>query len=163
MSGSGMTIFRWEHWPRENSPWLLLLGCPLAGVDLTVATPAGYEPLPKAVADGERFAASTGTALTLTHDPVEAVRGADVVVTDTWTSMGQEAEHDERLEAFHGFQVTPELMSFASAEALFMHCMPAHRGEEVVSAVIDGPRSVIIDEAANRLHAQKALLTLVVG
>ncbi|HEY3317317.1 MAG TPA: ornithine carbamoyltransferase [Coriobacteriia bacterium] len=141
----------------------LLLGCPLAGVDLTVATPAGYEPLSKAVADGERVAASTGTALTLTHDPVEAVRGADVVVTDTWTSMGQEAEHDERLEAFHGFQVTPELMSFASAEALFMHCMPAHRGEEVVSAVIDGPRSVIIDEAANRLHAQKALLTLVVG
>ena len=141
----------------------LLLGCPLAGVNLAIATPPGYEPLPQAVANGERIAGGTGTAIHDGHDPAEAVRGADVVVTDTWTSMGQEAEHDARLAAFAAFQVTPELMSGASAEAIFMHCMPAHRGEEVVPAVIDGPRSVIIDEAANRLHAQQALLTLVVG
>ncbi len=147
----------------NNMANTLLMGCPLAGVNLAVATPAGYEPLPEAVRNGERIAASAGTALTLSHDPAEAARGADVVVTDTWTSMGQEAEHDERLEAFDGFQVTPELMSLASPGALFMHCMPAHRGEEVSPSVIDGERSVIIDEAENRLHAQKALLSLVLG
>lgn len=141
----------------------LLLGCPLAGVGLSIATPEGYEPLAHAVTTGERIAAETGTAVSIGHDPAEAVAGADVVVTDTWTSMGQEDEHAERLRAFGGFQVTSELMSCASAEAVFMHCMPAHRGEEVAHEVIDGPRSVIIDEAANRLHVQQALLTLVVG
>jgi ornithine carbamoyltransferase len=141
----------------------LLLGCPLAGVNLTVATPEGYDPLPDAVAKGERIAAETSVALTLTHDPAEAVRGADVVVTDTWTSMGQEEEHAERLAVFSCYQVTPELMANAAKDALFMHCMPAHRGEEVVPEVIDGPTSVIIDEAANRLHVQKALLSLVLG
>lgn len=141
----------------------LLLGCPLAGVDLAIATPEGYDPLPSAVAHGEHLAKSAGTSVSLVRDPSEAVRGADVVVTDTWTSMGQEAEHDARLAVFQRYQVSEELMSLASADAIFMHCMPAHRGEEVAAAVIDGPRSVIIDEAANRLHAQKALLELVVG
>jgi ornithine carbamoyltransferase len=141
----------------------LLLGCPLAGVNVSIATPEGYEPLPEAVARGRRIAEDTGVAVTLTHDPAEAVHGADVVVTDTWTSMGQEEEHDARVAVFSEFQVNPKLMSLAAPKALFMHCMPAHRGEEVVPEVIDSSCSVIIDEAGNRLHAQQALLTLVLG
>lgn len=141
----------------------LLLGCPLAGVNLAIATPAGFEPSPAAVEAGERIAASTNAAISLTHDPAEAVRGADVVMTDTWCSMGQEAEHDERCNIFEAFQVTPQLMSLGAPDALFMHCMPAHRGEEVVPEVIDSSCSVIIDEAENRMHVQKALLTLVLG
>jgi ornithine carbamoyltransferase len=140
----------------------LLLGCPLAGVNLAVATPADHAPLAAAVVQGRRIAAETGTALTLLEDPLEAVQGADVVVTDTWTSMGQEAEHDARVAAFARYQVNPQLMSQAAPEALFMHCMPAHRGEEVVIEIIDGPRSVIIDEAENRLHVQKAVLSTIV-
>ncbi|MGE0485726.1 MAG: ornithine carbamoyltransferase [Gammaproteobacteria bacterium] len=120
----------------------------LMGFDLRVAVPAGYEP-----------AAATGTArLTLTHDPVVAVRDADLVVTDVWASMGQEDEAAARREVFRPFQVNGALMAHAAPDALFMHCLPAHRGEEVASEVIDHPDSVVWDEAGNRLHAQKALL-----
>ena len=97
------------------------------------------------------------------HTYVDACADADVVFTDTWTSMGDEAEHDARVAAFQGFCVTPELMAHAAPDALFMHCLPAHRGEEVVPAVIDGPQSVIYDEAGNRLHAQKAVMSLLMG
>jgi ornithine carbamoyltransferase len=141
----------------------LLLGCPLAGMNVSVATPEGFDPLAEAVSGGQTIAGGTGTVVSVGRDPQEAVRGADVVVTDTWCSMGQEAEHDDRVAAFEGFQVTPQVMKLAAPEALFMHCMPAHRGEEVVPEVIDGPASVIIDEAENRLHAQKALLSIVIG
>ena len=99
----------------------------------------------------------------VTSDPLEAVAGADVVYTDVWTSMGQEAEAKKRLAAFQGFQVTPEMMAVAAPEAVFMHCLPAHRGEEVAADVIDGPQSVVFDEAENRLHVQKAILVTLMG
>jgi ornithine carbamoyltransferase len=99
----------------------------------------------------------------VTTEPFEAVAGADVVYTDVWTSMGQEAEAQKRLAAFQGFQVTPEMMAAAGPDVLFMHCLPAHRGEEVAADVIDGPQSVVFDEAENRLHVQKAVLVTLMG
>ena len=120
----------------------------LAGMDFVAATPPGYEPrLPDA---------------TLTHDPREAARGADVLYTDVWTSMGQDEERAERLRAFAGYQVNEELLGGASSEAIVLHCLPAHYGEEITEEVAYGPRSALWDEAENRLHAQKALLALVV-
>lgn len=121
--------------------------------DLTVACPSGFEP----DATMLNAALARGGGVRLTHDPIDAVAGAEVVVTDTWTSMGQ--EHDEhRLEAFAPFQVDDRMMSRAAPDSIFLHCLPAHRGEEVVDSVIDGPQSAVWDEAENRLHAQKALL-----
>ncbi len=118
---------------------------------LAVATPAGYEP-------NRDLLAACGSHVTLTRDPAEAADGADVVVTDTWASMGQEEEKNSRLRDFEGFCVTPGIMAAANREALFMHCLPAYRGMEVTADVIDGPQSVVWDEAENRLHAQKALM-----
>ena len=109
------------------------------------------------------MAESTGAKLQIMRSPIEAVRDADIVVTDTWTSMGDEAEHDIRLAAFDGYQVNNQLMSYAKSDAIFMHCLPAHRGEEVTDEVMDGAQSVIYDEAENRLHAQKALLCLLMA
>lgn len=123
----------------------------LFGFRLAVATPSGYEPDPG-------IAARCGHAVTLTNSPIDAVNGADVVVTDTWASMGQEEETRARREAFRGFQVNVELMAHAGNKAIFMHCLPAYRGQEVTAEVIDGARSVVWDEAENRLHAQEALL-----
>jgi ornithine carbamoyltransferase len=122
----------------------------LFGFQLRIATPPGYEPKPEIVGDS-RY-------VTLTHDPAEAARGVDLIVTDTWASMGQESEKAKRAQAFQNFQVTPTLMRLAEDNALFMHCLPAYRGQEVAAEVIDGPQSVVWDEAENRLHAQKALL-----
>ncbi|HEX6988076.1 MAG TPA: ornithine carbamoyltransferase, partial [Bacillota bacterium] len=104
------------------------------------------------------YAAESGAVLALTTDPREAVEQADVVYTDVWTSMGREDERETRLAAFRPYQVTPALMAAARPDAIFMHCLPAHRGEEVTAEVIDGPQSVVFDQAENRLHAQKALL-----
>jgi ornithine carbamoyltransferase len=118
---------------------------------LSIAAPAGYQPDAAIVAAG-------GERVSLTDDPMHAAREADLVVTDVWASMGQEEEQASREEAFAGFQVNAELMAQADSDALFMHCLPAHRGEEVTAEVIDGPQSVVWDEAENRLHAQKALL-----
>ncbi len=118
---------------------------------LRVATPKGYEP------DADIVAAA-GQAVKMSHDPQETVAGADLVVTDTWASMGQEAEKETRTQAFSGFRVDTALMNGAHPDALFMHCLPAYRGLEVASDVIDGPQSAVWDEAENRLHAQKALL-----
>jgi len=132
----------------------LAYGAALSGAHLAVATPADYGPAPGVVA----WARDHGAAITLTHDPREAVEGADAVYTDTWTSMGQEAEADERRRIFKVYQVNEALFARAKADAVFMHCLPAHRGEEVTDAVIDSPRSVVFDEAENRLHAQKAVL-----
>ena len=120
----------------------------LVGMDFVAATPPGYEP----PLDEPR----------ITHDPHEAARGADVLYTDVWTSMGQEEERDARLRAFAGYQVNAELLSAAAAEAIVLHCLPAHYGEEITEDVAYGPRSALWDEAENRLHAQKALLALVV-
>jgi ornithine carbamoyltransferase len=121
------------------------------GFKMVIATPNGYEP------DAQLLKACA-TQVSLTHDPKEAARGADIVVTDTWASMGQESEKTERLKAFAGYTVDPALMQLASKDAVFMHCLPAYRGVEVAAEVIDGPQSVVWDEAENRLHAQKALL-----
>jgi len=123
---------------------------------LSIATPVGYEPSSLA-------SISEAVAVDYSHQPERAVANADLVVTDVWASMGQEDELERRNESFHDFQVTEELLSNASSDALFMHCLPAHRGEEVAASVIDHPNSIVWEEAGNRLHVQKALLELLIG
>ena len=142
----------------SNMAQSYLLACAVAGVHIRVASPLDYSPDENVVADADRAAAKTGGSVTLYTDPNEAVAGADVVVTDTWVSMGKEAEKAERIATFGAYQVNAELMALAKPDALFLHCLPADRGFEVSAEVIDGPQSVIWDEAENRLHAQKALL-----
>ena len=142
----------------DNMVHSYLLAGTTAGMHVRVAFPEAYPPEPAVVADARRIAATTGGSVTLTDDPSAAVRGADVVVTDTWVSMGREDEKAVRLEALGPYQVTEALMAEAADGALFLHCLPADRGFEVAPEVIDGPRSVIWDEAENRVHAQKALL-----
>lgn len=131
----------------------LIEAASLMGFGLAIATPDGFEPDPAMVALG-----STYRDIFFGSDPVEAVSDADVIVTDTWVSMGQDEEGDYRREAFSGFRVDEAMMARAAPGAFFLHCLPAHRGEEVTDAVIDGPSSLVFDEAENRLHAQKALL-----
>ncbi len=135
-----------------------LLAGATAGMHVRIAAPPGYVPTEAVVADAERIAASTGGSVRVLTDPVEAVSGADVVVTDTWVSMGREEEKAQRLAELGAYQVTTELMEHEVDDSLFLHCLPADREYEVASEVIDGPRSVVWDEAENRLHAQKALL-----
>jgi ornithine carbamoyltransferase len=134
----------------------LAFGAALSGVELTVASPAGYE-LDDDVVDRAR---NLGAAIELVSDPFEAVKGADAVYTDVWTSMGQEDETEQRRAAFDGYQVDATLMDAAGPDARFMHCLPAHRGEEVAADVIDGPQSVVWEQAANRMHSVRALLAL---
>jgi ornithine carbamoyltransferase len=141
---------------------LALLGAAL-GMEVRLAHPTGYAPNERIVARAQELAAESGARLTFGHDPVEAVRGAAVVYTDAWTSMGQEAEAEERRDAFAGFRVDDALLDAAGPDALAMHCLPAHRGEEITSSVMDGPRSLIWEQSENRLHVQKALLTEVLG
>ena len=131
----------------------------MAGVHVRVASPAGYT-LPQPVQSRVRALAQKGATLTLLTDPVEAVDGADAVYTDVWTSMGQESQSRERERAFAGFQVNTALMARAGSDAIFLHCLPAHRGMEVTSEVLDSPASAVLDQAENRLHAQKAILTM---
>jgi ornithine carbamoyltransferase len=141
----------------------LMFGGPKAGAHVRVATPAGFRPKPEIVAAAGEDAAAAGTRLELFTDPAEAVRGAHVVYTDVWASMGQETEAQARAKAFASYQVTPALMAAADPEAVFMHCLPCHRGEEVAADVVDGPRSVVFDEAENRLHVQKAVLLMLLN
>jgi ornithine carbamoyltransferase len=142
----------------------LMFGAVTLGLSMSVASPEGYEPNPLIVKSAAREAQKAGTpAAVLTRDPMEAVAGADVVYTDVWTSMGQEGESEARVGAFQGYMVSAEMMAAAAPEAVFMHCLPAHRGEEVAAEVIDGPQSVVFDEAENRLHVQKAALILLLG
>ncbi|PKM80523.1 MAG: ornithine carbamoyltransferase [Firmicutes bacterium HGW-Firmicutes-14] len=141
----------------------LLNGCAKVGMNISVATPAGYEPDPRIISLAEADAKASGAVVELTGDPLKAVKDADVIYTDVWASMGQEAEHEERLKIFKSCQVNTELVREAKPDYLFMHCLPAHRGEEVTAEVIDGPNSVVFDEAENRLHAQKAVLALMMG
>ena len=143
---------------RSNMGQSYLLACAVAGMHVRVASPLDYAPDDAVVADADAVALTTGGSVTLYTDPLEAVAGADVVVTDTWVSMGKEAEKAERIATFGAYQVNAELMALAKPDALFLHCLPADRGFEVTAEVIDGPQSVIWDEAENRLHAQKALL-----
>jgi ornithine carbamoyltransferase len=126
------------------------------GFDFVLACPAGYEPDPAIRADA-------GARTTVTHDVAAAARGADVIYTDVWTSMGQEAEAEKRRRAFRPYQVNERVVALAKPEALVMHCLPAHRGEEITDAVLDGPRSVVFDQAENRLHVQKAIMVWLLG
>ncbi len=142
----------------SNMAQSYLLACATAGMDIRIACPEEFSPRPDVVADAEAIAASTGGSVTVGTDPEELVSGAHVVVTDTWVSMGKEAEKVERVKTFTPYQVNKALMAKADPEAMFLHCLPADRGFEVDHAVIDGPQSAIWDESENRLHAQKALM-----
>jgi ornithine carbamoyltransferase len=130
-----------------------------AGLHVVVGSPEGYAPDAAVVAQAAGIAAETGGSVILEQDPVKAVTDADVVVTDTWVSMGREEEAENRLRLFTAYAVTPELLSHAKGDAIVMHCLPAYRGKEIAAEVIDGPQSVVWDEAENRRHAQKAILT----
>ena len=141
----------------------LIFGAALLGVRMTIASPPGYEPSPEVLAWARRHELVPGTACRVVRSPGEAVGEADVVYTDTWISMGQEAETEERRRAFAGFEVTESLMDSAAPDAIFMHCLPAHRGAEVAADVIDSPRSVVFAQAKNRLHTEKALLFALLG
>jgi ornithine carbamoyltransferase len=136
---------------------LMFAGAQL-GAELRVATPRNYEPRAEAIRFAQQRASETGGRCWVTHDVKEAVSGADVVYTDVWTSMGQEDEAERRREAFRGYQVNAELFRLAKHEAIFMHCLPAHRGEEVTNEVMDSPWSVVFQQAENRLHVQKAIM-----
>jgi ornithine carbamoyltransferase len=142
----------------NNVAHSLLLGGAKLGMHLRVATPTGFEPIPQVVERAAEIAAETGGSVDVTNDPKAACDGADVLYTDVWASMGQEEEHAERVLVFTAFRLDASAVALASDEVIVMHCLPAHRGEEITDEVIDGPRSVVWDQAENRLHTQKALL-----
>lgn len=142
----------------NNMAHSLMLGGATAGIHVTVAAPDGFTPNPAVLTAAERRASETGASITVTTDPAAAAAGADVLVTDTWTSMGQEHDGLDRLTPFRPFQVNSGLLDLADSKAIVLHCLPAHRNEEITDEVMDGPASVVFDEAENRLHAQKALL-----
>jgi len=144
----------------NNVAHSLMLAAASLGASISVATPEGYGPDAGITRATCKLAATTGAIVNVIHDPVEAVAGADAVYTDVWASMGQESETDERREIFTPYQVNQKLFSRAAKHAVFMHCLPAHRGDEVSASVIDSPRSVVFDQAENRLHIQKAILIL---
>jgi ornithine carbamoyltransferase len=145
----------------NNVAHSLLYGCSKVGMDITLGCPRGYEPNPEVVSEAKKEAEKSGSEVRVTNDPEEAVKGADIVYTDVWASMGKEKEREERLHVFRPFQVNVQLVKKAKEDFLFMHCLPAHRGEEVTDDVADSKNSVIFDQAENRLHTQKALLALV--
>ncbi len=140
-----------------------LQGAAKMGLHFTLACPPGYEPDPALLARTREEAKQSGASLSVTHDPLAAAGGADVLYTDVWASMGQEEEHARRLRDFQAFQVDVALLKAAAPGALVMHCLPAHRGEEIAAEVIDGPQSIVFDQAENRLHMQKALLLTLLG
>ncbi|MBY0121042.1 ornithine carbamoyltransferase [Bacillus sp. S/N-304-OC-R1] len=143
----------------NNVAHSLMIGAAKLGVNIAIATPSGYEPNEEIVKRAKEFAAFSGSKIIITNNPVEAVEGADSIYTDVWTSMGQEAENEKRLKAFSSFQVNDGLVQNAKKDFTFLHCLPAHRGEEVSAEVIDGPNSAVFQQAGNRLHVQKALLS----
>ncbi|WP_060787896.1 ornithine carbamoyltransferase [Geobacillus zalihae] len=136
----------------------LLVAAAKVGMDVAIACPPGYEPKKEYVEAARQIGEKTGATVVVTHDPLVAVAGADAIYTDVWTSMGQESESAERLQVFQPYQVNEELVKAAKPDYLFLHCLPAHRGEEVTAGVMDGPNSVVFEQAGNRLHAQKAIL-----
>jgi ornithine carbamoyltransferase len=144
----------------NNMAHSLMLAAASLGATISVATPEGYEPSAEITNAAQDLAAISGGGVEVIHDPVEAVAGADAVYADVWASMGQESEAAERRNIFTPYQVNQNLFSYAARHAVFMHCLPAHRGDEVTEAVIDSPRSVVFDQAENRLHIQKAILVL---
>ena len=147
----------------NNVAHSLMLTAASLGASVAVATPAGYEPKASVIAQCNKLAKKSKAKITVTNDPVAAVAGADAVYTDVWASMGQESETEARKQLFHPYQVNERLMAFAAPHAKFMHCLPAHRGDEVTANVIDSPRSVVYDQAENRLHIQKAILVFLLA
>lgn len=142
----------------NNVAHSLMIACTKVGMDVSIASPKEYLPDKAITARCEDLANESGAKMVITESPLEAVQGADIIYTDVWTSMGQELENEKRLKDFHDYQVNGELLKAAKEGYLFMHCLPAHRGEEVTAEVIDGQHSVVFEQAGNRLHAQKALL-----
>jgi len=147
----------------NNVAHSLMLGCAKTGMSIALACPEGFTPDPAVTAKAAEAAAAQGGSVMVTSDPLEAAAGADAVYTDVWASMGQEAEAARRMDILRPYQVNEALMAAAKDDAIFLHCLPAHRGEEVTAGVIDGPMSVVFDEAENRLHAQKAVMALLMG
>ena len=148
----------------NNMTHSLMYAAAKVGMDFAAATPEGYEPNAEVVANAKADAAATGATITITHNPMEAVAGANVIVTDTWASMGQEAEHDARTAVFRPYQVNWELVAESGdPRCIVMHCLPAYRGEEITEEVFEEFADVIFDEAENRLHVQKAIMALVMG
>ena len=147
----------------NNMTHSLMYAAAKVGMNFAAATPEGYEPNAEVVANAKADAAETGATVTITHNPMEAVAGANVIVTDTWASMGQEAEHDARTAVFRPYQVNRALVDAADARCIVMHCLPAYRGEEITEDVFEEFADVIFDEAENRLHVQKAIMALVMG
>ena len=165
----------WEHFDRlegldvsfvgdgNNVANSLALAAVKLGANFSIATPPGYELPPESLSVIQSLAENKGVQVSTTHDPAEAVAGADVIYTDVWTSMGQEAETQERLKVFPPYQVNNNLVAKAKPGAIVMHCLPAHRGEEITDDVADGPQSLLFAQAENRLHAQKGILALLMG
>lgn len=147
----------------NNVAHSLLYGCAKLGVNLTVVTPAKYKPKKEIVRDALEMAKASNAKIVLSGNPSSAVTGADIIYTDVWTSMGQESEYKKRKKDFSGFQVNQGLVSLAKPDCLVMHCLPAHRGEEITDEVIDGQNSIVFDQAENRMHVQKAILLLLLG
>ncbi|MBL7091822.1 MAG: ornithine carbamoyltransferase [Candidatus Omnitrophica bacterium] len=147
----------------NNVAHSLLYGCAKLGVNLTVATPGKHKPKEQIFAEALELAKASGAKIVLSDDPSAAAGGADIIYTDVWTSMGQEAQCKKRTRDFQGFQVNQKLVSLAKPDCLVMHCLPAHRGEEITDEVIDGPNSIVFDQAENRMHLQKAILLFLLG
>ncbi|MBO5590700.1 MAG: ornithine carbamoyltransferase [Acidaminococcaceae bacterium] len=147
----------------NNMAHSLMYACAKVGMHMVCASPKGYQPDPAVVKQAQEDAALTGCTVSVEEDIFKAVKGADVLYTDVWTSMGQEAEREVRLQALHDYQINGELLKAAHEDAIIMHCLPAHRGEEITEEVLEGPHSVVWDEAENRLHTQKAIMVLLMS
>ncbi len=147
----------------NNVTHSLLLGCAKGGMHVRVATPPGFEPIPQVVHRAREIAAQTGGSIQVLHDPAEASTGADVLYTDVWASMGQEREADERALVFPAYQLNQQVVDLAAPDVTVLHCLPAHRGQEITDEVIDGPHSAVWNQAENRMHTQKALLLWLLG
>ncbi len=147
----------------NNMAHSLMYACAKVGMNMICASPKGYQPRPDILAQAQADALHTGCSITVEEDMFKAAKGADVIYTDVWTSMGEEAERAQRFAALHTYQVNQELLSLARPECIVLHCLPAHRGEEITDEVIEGPHSVVFDEAENRLHVQKAIMALLLS
>ena len=147
----------------NNMAHSLMYACAKVGMDMVCASPKGYQPDPTVLQQAQEDAAQTGCTISVEEDIAKAVKGADVLYTDVWTSMGQEAEREIRLKALHDYQINSELLKTANPGAIVLHCLPAHRGEEITEEVLEGPQSFVWDQAENRLHTQKAIMVLLMS
>ena len=147
----------------NNMAHSLMYACAKVGMNMVCASPKGYQPNPQVLAEAQEDASHTGCTITVEEDLFKAAKGADVLYTDVWTSMGEEAERDIRFKALHNYQINQALLDVARPECIVLHCLPAHRGEEITEDVLEGPHSVVFDQAENRLHVQKAIMALLMS